>query len=126
MLGDKFVIISLSVDEFTEATLGTYALNVVSRDGGTTVQVPDIRVTSRGNSYLLGDAENTSLLVTVRADITGLRSDPDSPIPGTDTGCLSADTTVKIICDNIAFPVADVEFLRDGTVIDAGADEEDR
>ena len=47
MLGDKYVIFSLSVDENTQ---GTYALTVTSKDGGTTVEVPEIRVTNRGNS----------------------------------------------------------------------------
>ena len=61
---------------------------------------------------------------TVRADITDLRADPDSPIKDTDTGCLSADSTAMIICDNIAFPVATtVEFLKDGVVIDADAED---
>ena len=58
---------------------------------------------------------------TVRGDITSIRSDPDSPIAGTGTGCLSAGTTAKIICDNVGFPVPTVEFLKDGTVITADA-----
>ena len=57
---------------------------------------------------------------TVRGDITSIRSEPDSPIAGTGgTGCLSAGTTAKIICDNVGFPVPTVEFLKDGTVITA-------
>ena len=61
---------------------------------------------------------------TVRADITDLRTDPDSPIEDTDTGCLSAGSTAMIICDNTAFPVATtVEFLKDGVVIDADAED---
>ena len=60
---------------------------------------------------------------TVRADITNLRTDPDSPIEDTDTGCLSADSTATIICDNTAFPVATVVFLKDGVVIDADAED---
>ena len=72
----------------------------------------------------LGDYPYIFLLVTVRADITSLRTDPDSPIGNTVTGCLSAGGTIKIICDNIAFPVATlVEFLRDGTVVDPTVDD---
>ena len=63
---------------------------------------------------------------TVRADITDLRTDPDSPIEGTDTGCLSAGSTAMIICDNTAFPIATVEFLNNGELIDPNVDEEDR
>ena len=66
MLGDKFVIFSLSVDEFTDDTLGTYALTVTSKDGGTTVEVPEIRVTNRGMYVLvehcLGEHSEHSLL----------------------------------------------------------------
>ena len=52
-----------------------------------------------------------------------LRTEPHSPIEGTDTGCLSAGSNVKIICQNVAYPVATVEFLKDGTTIDVGADD---
>ena len=63
------------------------------------------------------------LCPTVRADITGIRTVPDSPIEGTDTGCLSAGKDVDIVCDNMAFPVATVLFFKDGTEIDVEADE---
>ena len=60
---------------------------------------------------------------TVHADITDLRTDADSPIEGTDTGCLNASSTAMIICDNTAFPIATVEFLKNGVVIDADAED---
>ena len=63
------------------------------------------------------------LCPTVRADITGIRTVPDSPIEGTDTRCLSAGKDVDIVCDNLAFPVATVLFFKDGTEIDVEADE---
>ena len=71
----------------------------------------------------LGLHLQSPLPCTVRADITDLRTDPDSPIEDTDTGCLSADSTAMIICDNTAFPVATVVFLKDGVVIDADAED---
>ena len=72
----------------------------------------------------LGDYPYLFLPVTVRALITSLITDPDSPIGTTDTGCLSAGATVKFICDYIAFPVATlVEFSRDGTVVDPTVDD---
>ena len=60
-----------------------------------------------------------SLLLTVRALILDLRSEPDSPIPGSDNnaGCLLADSEVKIVCENIAFPVGTVVFEKDSTDI---------
>ena len=63
------------------------------------------------------------LCPTVRADITGIRTVPDSPIEGTDTRCLSAGKDVDIVCDNLAFPVATVLFFKDGTEIVVEADE---
>ena len=63
------------------------------------------------------------LWYTVRGDITDIRSDPDSPIAGTDTGCLSDGITAKIICDNVGFPVPTVKFWKDGTLIDPSADD---
>ena len=53
----------------------------------------------------------------VEADITAIRSDSNSPIVDTDTGCLSAGTTAKIICENVGFPVPVVEFWKDGILI---------
>ena len=57
------------------------------------------------------------LYCPVRAKITAIRTEPDSPIEGSDTGCLSAGSNVKVICDNVAFPVATVEFWKNGTQI---------
>ena len=58
-------------------------------------------------------------LFTVRALILDLRSEPDSPIPGSDNnaGCLLAGSEVKIVCENIAFPVGTVVFEKDSTEI---------
>ena len=57
-------------------------------------------------------------LLTVRALILDLRSEPDSPIPGSNnTGCLLAGSEVKIVCENIAFPVGTVVFEKDSTEI---------
>ena len=74
MLGDKSVIFSLSVNEFTDDTLGTYALTVTSKDGGTTVEVPEIRVTNRGMYVLVEHCldEHSEHCLVLRC-ITGLR-----------------------------------------------------
>lgn len=47
-----------------------------------------------------------------------MRSDPHSPIDGRGTGCLSAGSTAKIICDTVGFPPPTVEFWKDCTKID--------
>ena len=60
---------------------------------------------------------------TVEADITAIRSDPNSPIVGTDTGCLSAGTTAKIICENVGFAVPMVEIWKDDILIHPGDDD---
>ena len=52
--------------------------------------------------------------LAVRALITGLRSEPDSPIPDTNTGCLLADDDVEIVCDHVSYPVGTVMFFKDG------------
>ena len=60
-----------------------------------------------------------SLLLPVRALILDLRSEPESPIPGSDNnaGCLLAGSEVKIVCENIAFPVSTVVFEKDSSEI---------
>ena len=49
----------------------------------------------------------------MRADITDIRTDPDNAIENMNAKCLSA-SGIHIFCDNVAFPVATVEFLKDG------------
>jgi hypothetical protein len=102
-LGNKTFIFSLSIDVFSEETLGSYSLSLTN-EGGTTV-VQETKVTDR-----------------VRADITAIRTVPDSPIGDTDTGCLAAGGTVDIVCENVAFPRATVTFRKDGVEINT-ADE---
>ena len=51
--------------------------------------------------------EVTSDLLTVRALVTDLRSEPNSPIPDTDSGCLPPGSNVEIVCENIALPVGE-------------------
>ena len=60
-----------------------------------------------------------SLLLTVRALIVDLRTDPDSPIPGSTNNarCLLADSEVKIVCENYAFPVGTVVFEKDSVEV---------
>ena len=53
------------------------------------------------------------LLLTVRALIKDLRSEPDN-----DEGCLLAGSEVKIVCESIAFPVGTVEFIKDSTPVE--------
>ena len=64
---------------------------------------------------MLGYAHATSGLChpTVRALILDLHSEPDNPIPGSDASCLLAGSEVKIVCENIAFPVGTVVFQKD-------------
>ena len=54
-----------------------------------------------------------SLLLTVRARITNFIPDPNLG------NCLEAGSEVDIVCENIAFPVGRVEFVKDGTVVDS-------
>ena len=54
--------------------------------------------------------------LSVRAGITDIRTDPDHPIEGMNARCLSA-SGIQIFCDNVAFPVATVEFLKDGAQV---------
>ena len=61
--------------------------------------------------------EVTSDLLTVRALVTDLRSEPNSPIPDTDSGCLPAGSNVEIVCENIALPVGRVDFFKDGNIV---------
>ena len=49
----------------------------------------------------------------MRADITDIRV---IPIENMNARCLSA-SGIQIFCDNVAFPVATVEFLKDGIPI---------
>ena len=56
--------------------------------------------------------------LAVRAFITGLRSEPDSPIPDTNTGCLLAGDDVEIVCDHVSYPVGTVKFFKDGVDVD--------
>ena len=59
-------------------------------------------------------------LLAVRALITSLRSEPDSPTPGTNTGCLLAGDDVEIVCDHTSYPVGTIKFLKDGDDVDLG------
>ena len=63
-----------------------------------------------------------SYLFTVRADIDdviGIRPDPYSPVEdGSGELCLLAGSTVKIVCPNIAFPVADVFFFKNNNPVE--------
>ena len=52
-----------------------------------------------------------------------MTSDPHSPIEGRETGCLSAGSTAKIICDTVGFPPPMVEFWKDCTKINYTANE---
>ena len=49
-LGDKFAIFSLTITEFTEDTLGEYAVTFTNVAGS--ASVPATRVTDRGNTYI--------------------------------------------------------------------------
>ena len=53
-----------------------------------------------------------SLLLTVRARITNFSPDPNLG------NCLEAGSEVDIVCENIAFPVGRVEFVKDGSPVD--------
>ena len=53
-------------------------------------------------------------MFSVRARITNF-----SPVPSYDTGCLVAGSEVDIVCENIAFPVGRVEFVKDGSVVES-------
>jgi hypothetical protein len=92
--------LKLTVKVLNDNTQGFYRVSF-SNVGGS-VDVPASRVTGR-----------------VRALILDLRSEPDSPIPGSDNnaGCLLAGSEVKIVCENIAFPVGTVMFVKDSTEI---------
>ena len=61
-----------------------------------------------------------SLLLTVRALIVGLRTEPDNPIPDStnNASCLLAGSEVKIVCENYAFPVGTVMFEKDSIEIE--------
>ena len=61
--------------------------------------------------------EVTSDLLTVRALVTDLRSEPNSPIPDTDSGCLLAEDNVEIVCENVALPIGRVDFFKDGNIV---------
>ena len=54
---------------------------------------------------------------TERADIVELTSEPFHPIAGNSPieGCLLAGDTVEIVCTHISYPVATVQFRKDGT-----------
>ena len=56
-------------------------------------------------------------VLTVRADIVELRSEPFLPIAGSSDVCLLAGDTVEIVCSHISYPVATVQFRKDGTEI---------
>ena len=55
-------------------------------------------------------------VLTERADALELTSEPFLPIAGTSPleGCLLAGDTVEIVCTHISYPVATVQFLKDG------------
>ena len=60
-------------------------------------------------------------LFTVRADIddAGIRPDPYSPVgDGSGELCLLAGSTVKIVCPNTAFPVAEVSFFKSNNSVE--------
>ena len=46
-----------------------------------------------------------------------LTSDPFHPIAGSSDVCLLAGETVEIVCAHISYPVATVQFRKDGTDI---------
>ena len=58
-------------------------------------------------------------VLTERADIVELTSDTFLPIAGSSAvvGCLLAGDTVEIMCTHISYPVATVQFRKDGTEI---------
>ena len=60
--------------------------------------------------------------LAVSALITDLRSEPDSPIPDTNNGCLLADDDVEIVCDHVSYPVGTVRFFKDGDDVDLSTD----
>ena len=54
--------------------------------------------------------------MSVRADITDIRTDPDHPIENMNANCLIT-SGIQIFCDNVGFPAATVEFLKDGILV---------
>ena len=64
-LGDKFAIFSLTITEFTEDTLGEYAVTFTNVAGS--VSVPATRVTDRGrhnNMYFMSNSGNCAVSCT--------------------------------------------------------------
>ena len=57
------------------------------------------------------------VLCTERADILKLTSEPFYPITDNSTGCLLAGDRVEIVCTHISYPVATVQFQKNGTVV---------
>ena len=60
-----------------------------------------------------------NVVLTERADILELRSEPFYPIADSSPveGCLLAGDRVEIVCAHISYPVATVLFRKDGTDI---------
>ena len=54
-------------------------------------------------------------VLTERADIVELTSEPFYPIANSSTGCLLAGDRVEIVCAHISYPVATVHFQKDGS-----------
>ena len=65
-----------------------------------------------------------SLLLAVRALIVDLRTEPDIPISDSNNNasCLLAGNEVEIVCENYAFPVGTVMFVKDSQVIETEND----
>ena len=63
------------------------------------------------------------LYPVVRAKIFDVRTEPSSPIEGTDLFCLADGMSVNIICQNYGFPVAIVEFTKDSILVDPELDD---
>ena len=118
VLGRTSYLFSLSVDTLEGQPLRALGVTISNAGGSTTV--PEVFVTGRGihEESDINTSKNLYFCHAVQADIKILRTEPNSPIEGTDTSCLSAGSTVKIICENVAYPVATVEFVKDGTAID--------
>ena len=58
-------------------------------------------------------------VLTERADIVELRSEPFFPIADSspEEVCLPAGEGVEIVCAHISYPVATVKFMKDGSDI---------
>ena len=70
--------------------------------------------------YVMGSHHYPSS--TVRADISDITTEPYSPIAGTNERCLRAGSEVKIVCENVAFPVAEVTFFKNGIAINTSTE----